>query len=76
MFWGLLFSIPVFGMAKYGGTVLKTSLSKDGEKELHDALYLGDATAPSARHGDRPRSRQTRLAHGAMVPGVAWENRA
>jgi uncharacterized membrane protein len=42
---GLLFFIPVFGMAKYGGTVLKTSLSKDGEKELQDALQRGDATA-------------------------------
>jgi uncharacterized membrane protein len=26
-------------MSKYGGTVLKTSLSKDGEKELQDALH-------------------------------------
>jgi uncharacterized membrane protein len=26
-------------MSKFGGTVLKTSLSKDGEKELQDALH-------------------------------------
>ena len=26
-------------MSKYGGTVLKTSLSKDDEKELQDALH-------------------------------------
>jgi uncharacterized membrane protein len=31
-------------MSKYGGTVLKTSLSKEGEKELQDALH-GDTTA-------------------------------
>jgi uncharacterized membrane protein len=30
-------------MSKYGGTVLKTSLSKDGEKELQDALHGGAA---------------------------------
>jgi uncharacterized membrane protein len=30
-------------MSKYGGTVLKTSLSKDGEKELQDALHGGTA---------------------------------
>ncbi len=28
-------------LAKYGGTVLKTSLSKEGEKELQDALHGG-----------------------------------
>ena len=32
-------------MSKYGGTVLKTSLSKDEEKELHDALPGGEAAA-------------------------------
>jgi uncharacterized membrane protein len=26
-------------MSKFGGTVLKTSLSKEGEKELQDALH-------------------------------------
>jgi uncharacterized membrane protein len=26
-------------MSKYGGTVLKTSLSKEGEQELQDALH-------------------------------------
>ena len=30
-------------MAKYGGTVLKTSLSKEGEKELQEALHGGSA---------------------------------
>jgi uncharacterized membrane protein len=29
----------VEAMSKYGGTVLKTSLSKEGEKELQDALH-------------------------------------
>jgi len=33
----------VEAMSKYGGTVLKTSLSKDGEKELQDALHGGSA---------------------------------
>jgi uncharacterized membrane protein len=33
-------------MSKYGGTVLKTSLSKQGEQELQDALHGG--TAPTA----------------------------
>src|SRR6266481_2206542 len=30
-------------MAKYGGTVLKTSLSKEGEAELQEALHGGTA---------------------------------
>ena len=30
-------------MSKYGGTVLKTSLSKEGEKDLQDALHGGGA---------------------------------
>jgi uncharacterized membrane protein len=34
----------VEAMSKYGGTVLKTSLSKETEKELQDALH-GDETA-------------------------------
>jgi uncharacterized membrane protein len=33
----------VEAMSKYGGTVLKTSLSKEGEKELQDALHGGNA---------------------------------
>jgi len=33
----------VEALSKYGGTVLKTSLSKDGEKELQDALHGGAA---------------------------------
>src|ERR1700760_899254 len=32
-------------MSKYGGTVLKTSLSRDDEKELQDALHGGQAAA-------------------------------
>jgi uncharacterized membrane protein len=31
----------VEAMSKFGGTVLKTSLSKEGEKELQDALHGG-----------------------------------
>ena len=34
----------VEAMSKYGGTVLKTSLSKDGEAELQDALHGGSAS--------------------------------
>jgi uncharacterized membrane protein len=35
----------VEAMSKYGGTVLKTSLSKDDEKELQDALHGGQTAA-------------------------------
>ena len=35
----------VDAMSKYGGTVLKTSLSKDGEAELQEALHGGGSTA-------------------------------
>ena len=35
----------VEAMSKYGGTVLKTSLSKDDEKELQDALHGGGEAA-------------------------------
>ena len=32
-------------MSRYGGTVLKTSLSKDDEKELQAVLHGGQAAA-------------------------------
>ena len=35
----------VAAMSKYGGTVLKTSLSKQGEQELQDALHGGGQAA-------------------------------
>src|ERR1700760_2281838 len=35
----------VEAMSNYGGTVLKTSLSKDDEKELQDTLHGGQADA-------------------------------
>jgi|SRR5690348_14059989 uncharacterized membrane protein len=35
----------VEAMSKYGGTVLKTSLSRDAEKELQEALHGGQAAA-------------------------------
>jgi len=35
----------VEAMSKYGGTVLKTSLSKQDEQELQEALHGGDAAA-------------------------------
>ena len=35
----------VEAMSKYGGTVLKTSLSKDDEKELQEALHGGESSA-------------------------------
>ena len=39
----------VEAMSKYGGTVLKTSLSKEDEKELQDALHGSQTAAqPSA----------------------------
>jgi uncharacterized membrane protein len=37
----------VDAMSQFGGTVLKTSLSKEGEAELQEALH-GSATAPAA----------------------------
>ena len=33
----------VAAMSKFGGTVLKTSLSQEDEKELQDALHGGQA---------------------------------
>jgi uncharacterized membrane protein len=33
----------VEAMSKYGGTVLKTSLSKEGEQQLQEALHGGSA---------------------------------
>ena len=35
----------VEAMSQYGGTVLKTSLSKDAEKELQEALHGGESAA-------------------------------
>ena len=35
----------VEAMSKYGGTVIKTSLSKEGEAELQEALHGGGSTA-------------------------------
>ena len=32
-------------MSRFGGTVLKTSLSQDDEKELQDALHCGQVAA-------------------------------
>jgi len=34
----------VQALSKYGGTVLKSSLSKDAEKDLQDALHGATAT--------------------------------
>jgi uncharacterized membrane protein len=34
-------------LSKYGGTVLKTSLSRDGERQLQEALHGGSATSPA-----------------------------
>ena len=42
----------VEAMSRYGGTVLKTSLSKDDEKELQDALHGGETTAQSPASAD------------------------
>src|ERR1035438_7661406 len=38
----------VEAMSRYGGTVLKTSLSKEGEQELQDALHGGSTSTTSA----------------------------
>jgi len=35
----------VEAMSKFGGTVIKTSLSKEGEAELQEALHGGGSTA-------------------------------
>jgi uncharacterized membrane protein len=35
----------VEGLSRYGGTVLKSSLSKEQEKELQEALHGSEATA-------------------------------
>jgi uncharacterized membrane protein len=35
----------VEAMSRYGGTVLKTSLPKEDEKDLQDALHGGQAAA-------------------------------
>jgi uncharacterized membrane protein len=35
----------VEAMSKYGGTVLKTSLSQDDQEQLQDALHGGQPTA-------------------------------
>jgi uncharacterized membrane protein len=35
----------VEGLSRYGGTVLKSSLSKDEEKELQEALHGSEAAA-------------------------------
>jgi len=40
----------VDAMSKYGGTVLKSSLSKEGEKQLQEALH-GEAAAQAAAQG-------------------------
>jgi len=34
------------GLSQFGGTVLKSSLSKEAEKELQDALHGSEATQP------------------------------
>ena len=50
----------VEAMSKYGGTVLKTSLSKEGEKELQDALHGQSSVitcpAPCGGRTGRPES--------------------
>jgi uncharacterized membrane protein len=35
-------------LSKYGGTVLKSSLSKEAEKELQDALHGSDSGSADA----------------------------
>jgi hypothetical protein len=42
-------------MSKYGGTVLKTSLFKDDEKELQDALHGGGHPHDSPHQPVHPR---------------------
>ena len=44
----------VEAMSKYGGTVLKTSLSKEDEKELQEALHGGGGSRPVTH--DRSRA--------------------
>ncbi len=39
---------PTDAMSKYGGTVLKTSLSKEAEERLQNALHGTEAQEPVA----------------------------
>jgi uncharacterized membrane protein len=39
----------VEALSQYGGTVLKSSLSKDAEKELQDALHGTETSAPASQ---------------------------
>jgi Protein of unknown function (DUF1269) len=43
MQWQVTPDKAVEAMSKFGGTVLKTSLSKEGEKDLQEALHGGSA---------------------------------
>jgi hypothetical protein len=52
----------VEAMSKFGGTVLKTSLAKDAEQELLEALARGT--------GDPAASSRQRL--GARIVGSVW----
>lgn len=38
----------VDALSQYGGTVLKSSLTKEGEKDLQDALHGGSADTPAS----------------------------
>ena len=56
----------VEAMSKYGGTVLKTSLSKDDEKELQDALHgrvarVGIHVSPDRSRRPDPGRTQVRI---------------
>jgi uncharacterized membrane protein len=46
----------IAAMAPFGGTVLKSSLSRDAERELQEALHGGDADVPSARPQEESRA--------------------
>jgi len=79
----------VEAMSKYGGTVLKTSLSKADEKELQEALHGGASRPPSSRWpGPQPAPRggqtaagrrtdsRVRIQAGGQEPGRArWRPR-
>ena len=68
----------VEAMAPFGGTVLKSSLSKDAEKELQDALHGGMA-ATARRRRPQPRSGSAwgvGLSPGLSSPRCARPRRA
>ena len=58
----------VDAMSKYGGTVLKTSLSKEDEKELQEAMH-GGARRPASSQMSTHRNRAI---GGHLARAAGW----